>query len=275
MLEAGPEPGAAWRERYDRLRLHTPRLLSGLPGLRIPRRYGRWVARDDLIEYLRDYAAVHDIDVRTHCGSSGSTATATRGSLDTERRPMRADAGDRRNRLQRRAVRPRLAGPRRLRRRARPLVAVPQPAAVPRAATCSSSARELRRRDRPRRDRRRREAVAAVRAHAAADRAPRDARDPGAAARDGDPEAAAATGSTRSRMWQRKVAIPDLADAGLPRPRARRADGVHHDRHDADPRRRHRRRGQERPRRDRRGGGGASTERTSSSRTARASSRTP
>ena len=23
VLEAGPEPGAAWRERYDRLRLHT------------------------------------------------------------------------------------------------------------------------------------------------------------------------------------------------------------------------------------------------------------
>ncbi|MGH2935641.1 MAG: flavin-containing monooxygenase [Gaiellaceae bacterium] len=65
VLEAGPEPGAAWRERYDRLRLHTPRLLSGLPGRRIPRRYGRWVARDDLIEYLRDYAAAQEIDVRT------------------------------------------------------------------------------------------------------------------------------------------------------------------------------------------------------------------
>jgi putative flavoprotein involved in K+ transport len=67
VLEAGPEPGAAWRGRYDRLRLHTPRLLSGLPGLRMPRKYGRWVARDDLLEYLRDYAAVHDLDVRCHC----------------------------------------------------------------------------------------------------------------------------------------------------------------------------------------------------------------
>jgi len=67
VLEAGPEPGAAWRGRYDRLRLHTPRLLSGLPGLRIPRRYGRWVARDDLLEYFRDYAAVHDLDLRTSC----------------------------------------------------------------------------------------------------------------------------------------------------------------------------------------------------------------
>ena len=44
------DPGAAWRERYDRLRLHTPRLLSGLPGREIPRRYGRWVRRDDVSE---------------------------------------------------------------------------------------------------------------------------------------------------------------------------------------------------------------------------------
>jgi putative flavoprotein involved in K+ transport len=65
VLEAGAEPGAAWRERYDRLRLHTPRLLSGLPGLRIPRQYGRWVRRDDLIEYFHEYAATHGIDVRT------------------------------------------------------------------------------------------------------------------------------------------------------------------------------------------------------------------
>ena len=67
VVEAGPEPGAAWRERYDRLRLHTPRLLSGLPGLRLPRRYGRWVGRDDLIEYFRDYTAVHDLDIRVNC----------------------------------------------------------------------------------------------------------------------------------------------------------------------------------------------------------------
>ena len=65
VLEAGPEPGAAWRERYDRLRLHTPRLLSGLPGRTIPRRYGRWVRRDDLIDYLADYARSWRLDVRT------------------------------------------------------------------------------------------------------------------------------------------------------------------------------------------------------------------
>ena len=65
VLEAGAEPGAAWRERYDRLRLHTPRLLSGLPGLRIPRRYGRWVRRDDLLAYFKEYAEAQGVEVRT------------------------------------------------------------------------------------------------------------------------------------------------------------------------------------------------------------------
>jgi len=64
LLEAGPEPGAAWRGRYDRLRLHTPRLLSGLPGRRLPRRFGRWVARDDLLEYFQHYAEAERLDVR-------------------------------------------------------------------------------------------------------------------------------------------------------------------------------------------------------------------
>jgi putative flavoprotein involved in K+ transport len=65
VLEAGPEAGAAWRNRYDRLHLHTPRLLSGLPGRRIPRRYGRWVGRDDLLEYFRDYAELERLELRT------------------------------------------------------------------------------------------------------------------------------------------------------------------------------------------------------------------
>jgi putative flavoprotein involved in K+ transport len=57
--------GASWRRHYDRLHLHTVRWLSHLPGYKLPRRYGNWVARDDVVEYLEDYVAVHNIDVRT------------------------------------------------------------------------------------------------------------------------------------------------------------------------------------------------------------------
>jgi len=38
--------GSAWRGHYDRLRLHTERALSGLPGLPIPRKHGKWVSTE-------------------------------------------------------------------------------------------------------------------------------------------------------------------------------------------------------------------------------------
>ena len=56
VLERADAVGASWQGRYDSLRLHTVRWLSGLPGAPIPRQYGRWVARDDLVAYLREYA---------------------------------------------------------------------------------------------------------------------------------------------------------------------------------------------------------------------------
>jgi putative flavoprotein involved in K+ transport len=57
--------GASWRRHYDRLHLHTVRWLSHLPGYKMPRRYGSWVSRDDVVEYLEDYTQVHNLDVRT------------------------------------------------------------------------------------------------------------------------------------------------------------------------------------------------------------------
>src|SRR5689334_24030891 len=90
VLEAGPEPGAAWRERYDRLRLHTPRLLSGLPGLRIPRRYGRWVARDDLLEYFQAYVGHHGLHVRTNTRVRRIDQLADGWCLDTSEGPIEA-----------------------------------------------------------------------------------------------------------------------------------------------------------------------------------------
>jgi putative flavoprotein involved in K+ transport len=61
VLERAASLGSAWAGRYDSLQLHSIRWLSGLPGLRIPRGYGRWVARDDVVRYLRDYAALSGV----------------------------------------------------------------------------------------------------------------------------------------------------------------------------------------------------------------------
>jgi putative flavoprotein involved in K+ transport len=56
--------GAAWRNHYERLHLHTVRWLSNLPGHRFPRRYGKWVARDDVVRYLESYSVHHNLEVR-------------------------------------------------------------------------------------------------------------------------------------------------------------------------------------------------------------------
>lgn len=56
LIDAGHEVGGSWRERYVSLTLHTARSLSALPGLPIPKQYGQWVKRDDLIAYLQEYA---------------------------------------------------------------------------------------------------------------------------------------------------------------------------------------------------------------------------
>ncbi len=64
VVDRAPHVGDSWRRHYDRLHLHTPRGWSHLPGLRIPRRYGRWVARDDVVRYLEQYAGHHRLRLR-------------------------------------------------------------------------------------------------------------------------------------------------------------------------------------------------------------------
>jgi putative flavoprotein involved in K+ transport len=65
VLEKSDRVGASWRRHYDRLHLHTTRRLSALPGLPMPRRFGRWVSRDDVVRYLEKYAEHHRLEIVT------------------------------------------------------------------------------------------------------------------------------------------------------------------------------------------------------------------
>lgn len=65
VLERSDRVGASWRTHYDRLRLHTTRRWSALPGLPLPRSFGRWVSRDDLVRYLEEYVLHHRLEVAT------------------------------------------------------------------------------------------------------------------------------------------------------------------------------------------------------------------
>ena len=57
ILEKAATVAASWRARHDQLRLNTHRMFSHQPGMRIPRRYGPFPARDDYVAYLEQYAA--------------------------------------------------------------------------------------------------------------------------------------------------------------------------------------------------------------------------
>ena len=56
ILEAADQPAAAWRARWDSLRLFTPARYSSLPGLPFPADPNAYPGRDDVVDYLTEYA---------------------------------------------------------------------------------------------------------------------------------------------------------------------------------------------------------------------------
>ncbi|MEU9718913.1 NAD(P)/FAD-dependent oxidoreductase [Streptomyces sp. NPDC047976] len=88
VVERSGAVGASWRGHYDRLRLHTTRRLSGLPGLAIPRRFGRWVARADVVRYLEKYAEFHELELVT-----GVEVTRIERAADGEGWTLHASGG--------------------------------------------------------------------------------------------------------------------------------------------------------------------------------------
>jgi putative flavoprotein involved in K+ transport len=63
ILEAAEEPAAAWRERWDSLKLFTPVRYNSLPGLAFPGDPDSYPGRDDVAGYLTDYARHFELPV--------------------------------------------------------------------------------------------------------------------------------------------------------------------------------------------------------------------
>src|SRR5436190_15927753 len=57
VLKKANAVGSVWRRHYDRLHLHTDRGHSGLPGMAMPRTYPTYPSREQVVEYLENYAA--------------------------------------------------------------------------------------------------------------------------------------------------------------------------------------------------------------------------
>jgi len=65
ILDANDRVGDAWRKRWDSLRLFTPASFSGLPGFRFPGPRWSFPTKDELADYLEEYAARFELPVRT------------------------------------------------------------------------------------------------------------------------------------------------------------------------------------------------------------------
>ena len=87
VLEQDPQIGGSWSRRYDRLHLHTVRGFSGLAHFGIPRRYPKYLSRDQFVTYLREYVDHFGLQVITR-------ATVTAISSPSASSPWRVATAD-------------------------------------------------------------------------------------------------------------------------------------------------------------------------------------
>jgi putative flavoprotein involved in K+ transport len=63
ILDAADGPAAAWRERWDSLKLFTPARHDSLPGLPFPGDPDHYPTRDEVVAYLTEYARRFDLPI--------------------------------------------------------------------------------------------------------------------------------------------------------------------------------------------------------------------
>jgi putative flavoprotein involved in K+ transport len=89
LVDAGPEIGSSWRNRWDSLRLFSPAQYDSLPGLPFPAPADTHPSKDDVADYLAAYARHFALTVRLntpvarlHRDADGAfTATTPTGTL--------------------------------------------------------------------------------------------------------------------------------------------------------------------------------------------------
>lgn len=63
LIDGAKRSAAPWKNRHEGLHLNTHRLISHLPGMRIPRRYGAFPSRNDIVAYLDAYERALEVPV--------------------------------------------------------------------------------------------------------------------------------------------------------------------------------------------------------------------
>jgi putative flavoprotein involved in K+ transport len=82
ILEAASEPAAAWRGRWDSLKLFTPVRYDSLPGRAFPGDPDSYPTRDQVIAYLEDYA--RDLELPVQLDSRALAVRGADGAFEIE-----------------------------------------------------------------------------------------------------------------------------------------------------------------------------------------------
>ena len=91
ILDAADELAATWRERWESLRLFTSARYDALPGLAFPGDPNRYPSKDEVADYLTEYARSFDLPVEL--GSRVSSVSRINGTylVELEDRAIEAD----------------------------------------------------------------------------------------------------------------------------------------------------------------------------------------
>jgi putative flavoprotein involved in K+ transport len=91
ILEAADAPAAAWRGRWDSLRLFTPVRYDSLPGRAFPGHPDAYPGRDDVVDYLTAYARDFELPVELDSAVRAGRAGAGGYLVELDDRTYEAD----------------------------------------------------------------------------------------------------------------------------------------------------------------------------------------
>ncbi|HKP89015.1 MAG TPA: NAD(P)/FAD-dependent oxidoreductase [Thermoleophilaceae bacterium] len=91
ILEAAAQPAAAWRDRWDSLRLFTPARYDALPGLPFPGEPYGYPDRDAVVAYLTEYARRFELPVELNSRVLRISPAGARYRVELADRAIEAD----------------------------------------------------------------------------------------------------------------------------------------------------------------------------------------
>lgn len=91
ILEQQPDVAAPWRNHYQRLHLHTPKNNSSLPYFPMPDSYPKYLSRQQVVDYLVDYAKTLNTQPRFYQKVNAVVHNGTNWLVSTADKKYNAD----------------------------------------------------------------------------------------------------------------------------------------------------------------------------------------